>query len=82
VDQFFFWDQSLGVAEEEEEGSEGLGLDRQYFARPDEGELALADFEVAEAVNKGLNSHHNSIIPPQENLDPSGETDEPSVTTK
>jgi hypothetical protein len=51
------------VAEEEQEGLKGLVLDGHRFARLEERESALAKFEVAEAVNKGLSSHHRFANP-------------------
>jgi len=60
VEKFLFGDQLLRVTEQDQEHAKGLGFDGRHFARLREQELALANFDVGEAENKGLIAHHFS----------------------
>src|ERR1017187_3704303 len=62
VEQLFLRDQPLRVVQQKQEGSKGLRLNRQHFARFGQRELPLANLDIVESENKGLNLHNKSII--------------------
>lgn len=61
-EEFVRGEALLGVAEEDEQYAEGLGLDGQNFACFRERKLALADFNVTDFEDCGLLADHGSII--------------------